>query len=202
MRISAADYHAVVAVSPEVGVKLGEMARDRIGGLQGITADQPPPRAIIVGPRWDPACSQLRRFLDRNQVTFRWITSDTPDAEELWGGPLPPDDDCPVIRVVNGKTVVKPRMSRVAELLGLSTEPALAEYDAVIVGAGPPAWRPRCTARRRGCAPSSSSARRPAARRAPRPASRTTWGSRPASRATSWRCARCSRLAGWAPRSW
>ena len=137
MRISAADYHAVVAVSPEVGVKLGEMARDRIGGLQGITADQPPPRAIIVGPRWDPACSQLRRFLDRNQVTFRWITSDTPDAEELWGGPLPPDDDCPVIRVVNGKTVVKPRMSRVAELLGLSTEPALAEYDTVIVGAGP-----------------------------------------------------------------
>jgi len=137
MRISAADYHAVVAASPEVGLKLGELARSRIGGLQGITADQPPPRAIIVGPRWDPACSQLRRFLDRNQVTFRWITSDTPDAEELWGGPLPPDDDCPVIRVVNGKTVVKPRMSRVAELLGLSTEPALAEYDTVIVGAGP-----------------------------------------------------------------
>jgi thioredoxin reductase (NADPH) len=137
MRISATDYHAVVATSPEVGVKLGELARDRIGGLRGIAANQPPPRAIIVGRRSDPACSQLRRFLDRNQVTFRWITSNTPDAEELWGGPLPPVDDTPVIRLVNGKTVVKPGMSRVAELLGLSTEPALAEYDTVIIGAGP-----------------------------------------------------------------
>jgi thioredoxin reductase (NADPH) len=137
MRISAADYHSVVAAAPQVGVKLGELARERIGGLQGITADQPPPRAIVVGPRWDPACTQLRRFLDRNQVTFRWISSDTPDAEEVWGGPLPPDEDSPVIRVVNGKTVVRPQLSRVAELLGLPTEAAEAEYDTVIVGAGP-----------------------------------------------------------------
>ena len=137
MRLAAADYHAVVSTSPDVGVKLGELARERIGGLQGITADQPPPRAIVVGPRWDPACAQLRRFLDRNQVTFRWITAETPDAEELWGGPLPAEEDSPVIRLVNGKTVIRPQMSRVADLLGLDTEPSEAEYDTVIVGAGP-----------------------------------------------------------------
>ncbi len=137
MRLAAADYHAVVSTSPDVGVKLGELARERIGGLQGITADQPPPRAIVVGPRWDPSCAQLRRFLDRNQVTFRWITTETPDAEELWGGPLPAEEDCPVIRLVNGKTVIRPQMSRVADLLGLDTEPSEAEYDTVIIGAGP-----------------------------------------------------------------
>ena len=80
MRIEARDYHAIAATSPEVGVKLGVLARDRIGGLQGITADPPPPRAIVVGHRWDPSCAQLRRFLDRNQVTFRWIKPDMPDA--------------------------------------------------------------------------------------------------------------------------
>ena len=53
------------------------------------------------------------------------------------GGPLPAADDCPVIRVVDGKTVVRPQLRRVAELLGLGTEPAAAEYDTVIVGAGP-----------------------------------------------------------------
>jgi thioredoxin reductase (NADPH) len=42
-----------------------------------------------------------------------------------------------VIRVVDGKTVVRPQHRRVAELLGLTTEPAAAEYDTVIVGAGP-----------------------------------------------------------------
>ena len=118
-------------------MKLGALARERIGGLQGITADAPLPRAIVVGHRWDASCAKLRRFLDRNQVTFGWITPDAPDAADQWGGPLPADEDCPVIRVVDGKTVVRPQLRRVAELLGLGTQAAAAEYDTVIVGAGP-----------------------------------------------------------------
>jgi thioredoxin reductase (NADPH) len=137
MRVAAQDYYAIASSAPEVGVKLGELARERIGGLQGITADQPPPRAIVVGHRWDASCAQLRRFLDRNQITFRWITPDAPDAAAQWDGPLPPDGDYPVIRVVDGKTVVRPQLSRVAQLLGLSTQPLAAGYDTVIVGAGP-----------------------------------------------------------------
>src|SRR5919107_719993 len=43
----------------------------------------------------------------------------------------------PTIRVVNGKTVVRPKLRRVAELLSLGTEAARAEYDTLIVGAGP-----------------------------------------------------------------
>jgi thioredoxin reductase (NADPH) len=91
----------------------------------------------VVGHRWDASCTELRHFLDRNQITFMWLTPDAPDAAERWGGPVPADADCPTIRVVNGKTVVRPQLRRVAELLGVATEPAEAEYDAVIVGAGP-----------------------------------------------------------------
>lgn len=39
--------------------------------------------------------------------------------------------------MVDGKTVVRPQLRRVAELLGLDTEATAAEYDTVIVGAGP-----------------------------------------------------------------
>jgi thioredoxin reductase (NADPH) len=137
MRVEAQDYHAIASSVPEVGVKLGELARERIGGLQGITADQPPPRAIVVGHRSDASCAELRRFLDRNQVTFRWVMPDAPDAAEEWGGPLPGEDDCPAIRVSDGKTVVRPQLRRVAELLDLDTEPTAADYDTVVVGAGP-----------------------------------------------------------------
>jgi thioredoxin reductase (NADPH) len=137
MRLEAEDYHATVAREPEVGERLGALARERIGRLQGITADTPPPRAIVVGQRWDPATSQLRRFLDRNQVTFRWVTPDDADAEEAWGGPLPAGEDFPVMRVVNGKTVVQPQLRRVAQLLQLATEAEAAEYDTVVVGGGP-----------------------------------------------------------------
>jgi thioredoxin reductase (NADPH) len=137
MRIEAADYHAVAAVAPEVGEQLGALARERIGGLRAIAAEQPPPRAIVVGDRMSEVSAELRRFLDRNQVSFLWLTPQTPDAEREWGGPLPHTEDRPTIRVVGGKTVIKPRLRRVAELVGLATEPEAAEYDTVIIGAGP-----------------------------------------------------------------
>ena len=47
------------------------------------------------------------------------------------------DGDLPTIRVVDGKTVVRPQHRRVAELPGLATDAVAADYDAVVVGAGP-----------------------------------------------------------------
>jgi len=140
MRIEPHDYHALASVEPEIAKQVGNLSSRRIGGsggLQGIAADPPPPRAIVLGHRWDASCAELRHFLDRNQITFTWITPGAADAAEKWGGPLPPDGDCPVIRVVDGKTVARPQLRRVAELLGLETDAATADYDAVIVGGGP-----------------------------------------------------------------
>jgi thioredoxin reductase (NADPH) len=140
MRIEAQDYHGVAAVAPDIAREVGRLAAHRMGGsrgLQGIAAEPPPPRAIVVGHRWDASCSELRRFLDRNQVTYKWLTPDTPDAAERWGGQPPAGEDLPAIRLVGGKTVIRPQLRRVAELLVLGTEADGAEYDTVIVGAGP-----------------------------------------------------------------
>ena len=140
MRIEPHDYHAIAAMAPDVGKEVGRLAAHRMSGLrglQGLAADPPPPRAIVLGHRWDAACTELRRFLDRNQVTFKWLTPETSDPAGVWGGPLPAEDDWPAIQVIGGKTVVRPRFRRVAELLHLGTEADAAEYDAVIVGAGP-----------------------------------------------------------------
>jgi thioredoxin reductase (NADPH) len=140
MRIEASDYHAVAAVVPDVAREVGRLAAHRMSGtrgLQGITAEQSPPRAIVAGQRWDASCTELRHFLDRNQITFKWVAPDAPDAAELWGGPLPAEADMPAIRALDGTVLRRPRFRAVAELLGLATEPAAEEYDTVIVGAGP-----------------------------------------------------------------
>jgi thioredoxin reductase (NADPH) len=140
MRVEAQDYHAVAAAAPDLGKDVGRLAAHRIGGaagLQGLAAEPPPPRAIVVGHRWDASYAELRRFLERNQITYKTVTLDAPGAAGQWGGPLPAEGDWPVIQVVGGKTVVRPQLRRVAELLGLGTEPVAAEYDALIVGAGP-----------------------------------------------------------------
>ena len=140
MRIDPHDYHALAARAPDVAREVGRLAAHRMGGLrglQGLAAEPPPPRAIVVGQRWDAGCTDLRHFLDRNQVTFRWLSPDDPSAVDHWEGPLPQEADLPTIRVIGGKTVVRPRLRRVAELLDLGTEAEAAEYDTVIVGAGP-----------------------------------------------------------------
>src|SRR4051812_48425462 len=140
MRIDPHDYHAIAATAPQLAQEVGRLATHRMSGLrglQGLAAEPPPPRAIVVGQRWDAGCTDLRHFLDRNQVTFRWIAPDDPSSADYWDGPLPQEADLPTIRVIGGKTVVRPQLRRVAELLGLGTEAEAPEYDTVIVGAGP-----------------------------------------------------------------
>jgi thioredoxin reductase (NADPH) len=140
MRLSARDYHAIASVEPALAEAIGALAANRMsgrGGLQGIAAEPAPPRAIVLGQRLDASCADLRRFLDRNQISFTWLTPDLEDAAEQWGAPVPAADDLPAIQVIGGKTVIRPHFRRVADLLDLGTEPAGADYDVVIVGAGP-----------------------------------------------------------------
>jgi thioredoxin reductase (NADPH) len=139
-RIEPHDYHSVVAVAPEVGKRVGALTSNRLtgpGGLQAIVSAPSPYRAIVLGHRWDASCAELRRFLDRNQIRFKWLQPDVPAEAEQWSGALPAEGDYPAVRVVDGKTVVRPQLRRVAELLDIATEPSVAEYDTVIVGAGP-----------------------------------------------------------------
>ena len=58
-----------VFAHPETGARLDRI-RYAIEFREALAAEPRPPRAIIAGDRWDPACAQLRHFLDRNQISF------------------------------------------------------------------------------------------------------------------------------------
>src|SRR5262249_13979423 len=71
-------------------------------------------------------------------VPFRWLQPDVATDTAHWGDDLPDEADQPAIRILSsGKVVIRPQLRRVAELLEIPTEPESAEYDTVIVGAGP-----------------------------------------------------------------
>ena len=135
MRVSLQQYYAIAAVSPEVSLKLGALARERIGGLQTIAAEAPKPRVTIVGNRFDPGCGNLRRFLERNQITFEWLTTDAPELATRLGRAVA-ESDC-LLRLEDGTVLSRPSVREVAPILGLQTSPNAREYDTVIVGAGP-----------------------------------------------------------------
>ena len=137
LRVDPKEYYAVAATSPSIAVQVGTLARERIGGLQGITAEPPKPRVTMVGNRWDTACAELRKFFARNQISFDWMTPDAPELATRWPGPRPPDDECPVLRLADGTLLNRPPTRDLARLLGLQTSPGAAEYDTLIIGGGP-----------------------------------------------------------------
>jgi thioredoxin reductase (NADPH) len=137
MRLEARQYFAVAAAAPEISLKVSALARERIGGMQGISAEPPKPLVTLFGQRWDPACADMRRFLSRNQIAFDWIAPDQPALETLWQGPVPKDEDCPVLRLADGTLLSRPKLRELARRLGLQTSGRLAEYDTVIIGGGP-----------------------------------------------------------------
>ena len=137
LRVEPKHYYEIAAAAPDLSLKVGALARERLGGLQGIAAEPPKPSVIMIGNRWDSACSELRRFLARNQITYDWLTPDAPDLSARWPGTRPSDDDCPAVRLADGTLLNRPATRDLAKLLGLQTSTRLAEYDTVIVGGGP-----------------------------------------------------------------
>jgi thioredoxin reductase (NADPH) len=137
MRLEARQYYALAAASPEISVQVGTLARERLGGLQGLAAKPPAPQVTVIGHRWDTGCHDLRRFLARNQVVFDWLTPDAPELAERWPAQRPAESDCPALGFPNGAILVRPQPREIARLLGLQTSARSSEYDTVIVGAGP-----------------------------------------------------------------
>ena len=89
-------------------------------GLRGLASAPAPRRAVVVGHRWDGSCAEVRRFLDRNGVTYEWVPTDDPEATDKWGDAIPPEDELPAIRILETDTVVRPHLRQVANLLALA----------------------------------------------------------------------------------
>ena len=136
IRIDPSQFHTLAARYPETLTRLAALARERIGGLQGIAAAPVKSRATLLGHRGDPACRELRSFLTRNQIRFEWLSPDSTDATR-WPGAPAEAADLPALHCDDGTTLLRARPRQVAERLGLRTLPRGTEYDTVILGGGP-----------------------------------------------------------------
>ena len=130
----------------------------------------------VVGHRWSERSHEVKTFLARNHVPYRWLDVELDDEArrlaELAGRRRP--TTCPLVLVPDAETLRSPTTLDLAERLGLRTRPSSRSTTCASSAAGRPGWPPRSTPRPRDCAPSWSSARRPAARPARAPRSRTT----------------------------
>ncbi|HLY01980.1 MAG TPA: FAD-dependent oxidoreductase [Candidatus Cybelea sp.] len=139
MRLEAIDFHELVARCPNANRHiLAEMAR-RVTGLQDASIAAPLMSVTVLGRRDDFACYDLRDFLMRNQVGFRWLDPDDTAAIQAAGVPLEllREGNYPAVVFADRSYIIKPAFPKLAQRLGLQTAPHETTYDVAIVGAGP-----------------------------------------------------------------
>jgi thioredoxin reductase (NADPH) len=98
---------------------------------------KPVKEAKLIGHRWSAPSAELRDFLARNQVPYRWYSSDSAEGQRLLAAAGANDRDLPVFITADGEPLVMPTPAAVAAKAQLSTMPSQDFYDLVVVGGGP-----------------------------------------------------------------
>jgi thioredoxin reductase (NADPH) len=92
----------------------------------------------IVGHRWSERSHEIKMFLARNHVPYRWYDIERDDeATRLRDLANAVPADLPLVLVPNGDTLRAPTTLDVAAALGLHTTALQPLYDVCIVGGGP-----------------------------------------------------------------
>jgi thioredoxin reductase (NADPH) len=96
----------------------------------------------VLGSRWSPKCYDLREFLARNRVPYRWLDAEAADNDAdvkhlLAAIECEKLDHLPMVFFPDGAQLNEPPFSEVANRIGLRTRAETQFYDLVIAGAGP-----------------------------------------------------------------
>jgi thioredoxin reductase (NADPH) len=91
----------------------------------------------VVGSHWSPASHQVKDFLARNNIPYKWCDPETSEEGrqliELSDSKL----ELPCLFFPDGSTLEKPDNREIADKVGLKTTADMPLYDLAIVGAGP-----------------------------------------------------------------
>ncbi|MEV4939864.1 FAD-dependent oxidoreductase [Streptomyces zaomyceticus] len=98
---------------------------------------RPVPATKVVGHRWSARSSSVREFLARNQVPYRWYSSDEPEGRRLLDAAGADGLRLPLVIAPDGTAMVEPDSPELAARVGLATTPTADFYDLVVIGGGP-----------------------------------------------------------------
>src|SRR4051812_12611340 len=98
---------------------------------------RPVPATKVVGHRWSARSSDVREFLARNQVPYRWYSADTPEGLRLLSAAGQDGQRLPLVIPADGNGRVEPEPTELAAEVGLATTPTADFYDLVVIGGGP-----------------------------------------------------------------
>jgi thioredoxin reductase (NADPH) len=92
----------------------------------------------VIGHRWSDRSHEIKMFLARNHVPYRWYDVERDaEGERLRQLAQAATDDLPLVLIPDGETLRSPLTLGLAAALGLHTSAQQPLYDVCIVGGGP-----------------------------------------------------------------
>jgi thioredoxin reductase (NADPH) len=107
--------------------------------LEDWQADTPAPYdgIRVIGIRWSPDSYDVKDFLSRNQVPYRFFDVENDRDAQLIAESGAAQARLPLVVFPDGTRLEHPDSRELAAAAGLRTEPSTRHYDLVVVGAGP-----------------------------------------------------------------
>ncbi|MER6466465.1 FAD-dependent oxidoreductase [Streptomyces sp. NPDC048409] len=101
------------------------------------SAYKPVPATKVVGHRWSARSSDVREFLARNQVPYRWYSVEEPEGRRLLAAAGADGQRLPLVITPDGTPLIEPEAPELAARVGLATTPTADFYDLIVIGGGP-----------------------------------------------------------------
>ncbi len=136
LRLDRSLFKELMDSSPESSSLIVQKMMKRVTTMRDYVRDNSLLRAVVVSSQFDIECHNIRTFLSLNRIPYEWVESERdPDRVPLC---VLADPTGAFVLVDNSVLVVRPlTVRKVAEALGIRTQPTKNDYDVVVVGAGP-----------------------------------------------------------------
>lgn len=135
-KLDRVQFKELIDGSPACSALIMKTMSDRVVYMQEFMLENPGSRVLVIGSQYDTDCRDIRSFLSMNRIPFEWV--DRSREPERVPACMPADLTGPAVVVDQAYCVGQPpTVRKVAEALGLRTEPRSDGYDVTVVGGGP-----------------------------------------------------------------
>ncbi|NQV53952.1 MAG: FAD-dependent oxidoreductase [Flavobacteriales bacterium] len=92
----------------------------------------------LAGAQWSSNCYEIKEFMSRNQIPYKWVDIDQDEAMlELVKSLTKDTTKLPIVFFPDGTHIIQPTHKEIADKVGLKTTADNPFYDVVVIGSGP-----------------------------------------------------------------